>query len=237
LRIEEAPGTRHGRIHSRNWLLKGHFDFDGQNSRNTTTMQIRDELRIARSLPPKNLVIANFPSGQTRKHTYWWRDTEREYGEGQFVAAISKFHPVLSLGVSIEKGVTAATASRREQIMDSNTWDWQRLVNGLADMLEHDVPSIAKATNEPIHVRIRSRDRTITEVRAWHTRVFSFVQDQWLSVTGVAFVRHHKTCCTSERSLNAALNTTLAPKPRPSWGDPGHAALRGYLATQSGGLQ
>jgi hypothetical protein len=164
---------------SRDWLLKGHFDFDGQNPRKTTTMQIRDELCTARALPTKSLVIANFPSGQARKHTYWWRDTELEYGEAQFVAAVSKLHAILSLGVSVEKGVTAATARRREEIMDPNTWDWSRVVDGLSSVLTQDIPSIAEAITEPVHVRIRSGDRTIAEGRAWHTRAFSFVQDQW----------------------------------------------------------
>ena len=79
----------------------------------------------------KALRLQTTPAAKHGSTPFWWRETELEYGEGQFVAAISKLHPILSLGVSVEKGVTVATASRsRRMRLDPSVWDWRRLVDG-----------------------------------------------------------------------------------------------------------
>ena len=156
------------------WLFKGHFDLDPQSPGSGMMKQIRMKLPHVPAAAHEHQ-IADTADG-TETPTV---GEASQYREGQFVAAISKLHPVLSLGVSVEKGVTAATASRPEQVMVPNFWDWPRLVGGLSHVLEEDVPSIADAITDPVHVRIRSRDRTITKVRAWQTRAFSFVRGQW----------------------------------------------------------
>jgi hypothetical protein len=165
------------------WLHKGHLEFHGQDPRRTTTISIRESLCASLGLPvppsQKSLKMAAFPSGMSFKHTYWWRETDLQYGEGQFVASISKLHAVLSLGVSIEKGVSKDTAARPEQIMDRALWDWQRLLDSLATILSADVPGVAASIERPVHVRIRSRDRLIAGTRAWQMRAFSFVEDQY----------------------------------------------------------
>jgi hypothetical protein len=63
--------------------------------------------------------------------------------------------------------------------MDRRRWDWQKLVQSLPEILEKELPATATAIDDEVHVRIRSRDRRITEARAWHTRAFSLVQGEW----------------------------------------------------------
>ena len=91
------------------WLLKGHFDFADQDQHNTTTLSVKASLCDALGLQPDGLRIANYPTGPSFKHTFWWRESETDYAEAQFVAAISKEHPVLSLARSYQVVEAAAT--------------------------------------------------------------------------------------------------------------------------------
>lgn len=161
------------------WLLKGHFDFAGQDQHNTTTLSIKAGLCEALGLPSDGLQIANYPVGPQFKHTFWWREGRTDYAEAQFVAAISKEHPVLSLGVSVEKGLEGSAIRRPEEVMDRRVWDWPRLVARLSDVLSTDVPKVATGLGSPIHLRVRRGARSDGERRWWQTRAFSFVQDRW----------------------------------------------------------
>ena len=69
------------------WLLKGHFDFAGQDQHNTTTLLIKANLCAALGLPKDGLRIAFYPAGPQYKHSYWWREGDTDYAEAQFVAA------------------------------------------------------------------------------------------------------------------------------------------------------
>src|SRR5262245_55404576 len=152
------------------WLQKGHFDFSGQDGRSTTSQLIKENLRVALGLPKYGLRIAFYPGGMRQRHIYWWREGKVKYAEAQFVAAISKEHPVLSLGVSIEKGCEDAEAKRAGDAMDRRTWDWPRLVKGVADILSSGVPAVARTLNSPVQVRVWSRPRSKEGERiAWHT--------------------------------------------------------------------
>lgn len=161
------------------WLLKGHFDFAGQDQHNTTTLSIKANLCTALGLQPDGLSIANYPTGPAFKHTFWWREGDTDYAEAQFVAAISKEHPVLSLGISVEKGLEGGPATGPKQMMDRHVWDWPRLIESLSDILSADVPGIATAIGAPVQVRVRHGVRWEEDRRWWHTRCFSFVDEQW----------------------------------------------------------
>ncbi|HXG45650.1 MAG TPA: hypothetical protein VNJ71_12940 [Gemmatimonadales bacterium] len=87
------------------WLLKGHCDCAGQDRSNTTTVAIRAPLCEALGRPRDGLQIANYSVGPQLKHTFWWREGSTDDAETQFVATISRKHPVLSLGLSVEKGL------------------------------------------------------------------------------------------------------------------------------------
>ncbi len=154
------------------WLLKGHFDFAGQGQHDTTTLSIKANLCSALGLQPDGLRIANYPTGPSFKHTFWWREGGRDFAEAQFVAAISKEHPVLSLGVS-------GSAKRPQQAMDRRLWDWPHLVENLPTILSTDVPDVAAATRGPVHVRVRHGVQWDGGRRWWHTRCFSFVGEGW----------------------------------------------------------
>jgi len=161
------------------WLQKGHFDFSRQDSRNTTSLLIRSNLCAVLSLPKDGLEIRRYPVGPQFSHVYWWREGSEDYAEAQFVAAISKDHPVLSLGVSIEKGREDAESMRAGDAMDRRSWDWPRLVIGIADILSDEVPAASKALDASVHVRIWTRKRPDNDRSGWYVRAFSFVDDEW----------------------------------------------------------
>ena len=123
-------------------------------------MRIRESLCVALGLPANGLEIASYPTGPQFRHTYWWRDHKVDYAEAQFVAAISHVHPVLSLGVSVEKGLEGGTATRPERAMDRRVWDWPRLVDGLSEILLTDVPAVAGGQTSEGEPRIQPRSLT-----------------------------------------------------------------------------
>jgi hypothetical protein len=153
--------------------------WNGALSPSAVQIELKANLCAALGLPKDGLRIAYYPVGPQFRHIYWWREGSDDYAEAQFVAAISKDHPVLSLGVSIEKASEDGEAKRAGDAMDRCTWDWPRLVKGLADILSSDVPAAAKALNSSVHMRVWSRPRPKGERVGWHTRAFSFVDDQW----------------------------------------------------------
>jgi len=161
---------------SASWLLKGHFDFSAQDSHHTTTQQIKAELCAALSLPKRGLRIASFPVGVAKRHTFWWREGTVDYAEAQFFAEVSETHPILSLGVSVEKG-PEDRARRVEELMDRANWDWPRLVKHLPVVISNDIPAAAGVLQGPINLRIRGRQAD-TEA-AWETRAYSFVDGGW----------------------------------------------------------
>jgi len=161
---------------SASWLLKGYFDFSAQDRNHRTTDLIRTDLCAALGLPNDGLRIAGFPVGASWRHIVWWREGNVDYAQAQFFAEVSETHPVLSLGVGVEKGLEDH-ARRPEELMDRSTWDWPRLIAHLHVILSTDVAAVAAALGGPIALRIRSRQAD-TET-AWETRAFSFVDGCW----------------------------------------------------------
>ena len=144
---------------------------------------IRDELCTRLALPARSLRIANYPVGPSFKHIYWWREGGTDYAEAQFFAEVSKSHPVLSLGVAVEKGredLTSPVPLRRpEQLMDRRTWDWPRLVQYFPNILATEVVAAAASLRGSVNVRIRSKSFADPDTTAWETRTFSLVDGSW----------------------------------------------------------
>ena len=110
---------------SASWLLRGYFDFSAQNKRETTSQQIRDALCVGLDLPPKRLKMAHFPVGTNWRYVFWWRENDVDYAEAQFMASISKHHPVFSLGISMEKG---REIPDKKPHLDRDKWDWSHFM-------------------------------------------------------------------------------------------------------------
>ncbi len=72
--------------------------------------------------------MASYPVGAGWRHVFWWRETEADLAEAQFIASISEEYPILSLGISVEKG--RATATKNRPALDP-TWDWRNLLRRL----------------------------------------------------------------------------------------------------------
>jgi hypothetical protein len=164
---------------SASWLLKGHFDFSEQDPRRTITQLIKADLCNSLGLPKDGLRIAQYPVGPNWKHIVWWREGDADYAEAQFFAEVSRTHPMLSLGIAIEKG-TEGHARRPQELMDRASWDWPRLIEHLPIVLSTDVVAAASALQAPINIRISSKRRVAPDPEAgWKTRAFSFVDGSW----------------------------------------------------------
>jgi hypothetical protein len=145
------------------WLTRGYFDLSKE-GQPTTTKIIRDELCKSIGLAPGSLQIANYPVGPSWKHTYWWREGKRDYAEAQFFVQIAREYPVLSVGISVEKGFEddqALPANR--QTLDRRFWDWQHLVNDSLALLQEDLALVADHLSHPFYVRFHEHDRDDNE--------------------------------------------------------------------------
>lgn len=158
------------------WLRRGYFDFSADGGRNTPTQVIRDHLATSRGLPSSALRIASYPVGPAWRHTFWWREGTSDYSEAQVFAEIGHY-PVLSLGVSIEKGREDAAAPANRRMVRSD-WDWSILRQQVDLVLTDDVPASAASLQAPVHLRIRVRPQRDSNEKA-EDRSFSFVDNHW----------------------------------------------------------
>jgi len=166
-----------------NWLTRGNF-YDLTAKAPPIMRAIQEELCRQLRMPTSQLRIAHFPPRETYKHCYWWREGKTGFVEAQFFAEVSRSYPVLSLGVSIEKGRENVVQTGSKPLMDRRTWDWGRLVDHLPAMLDGDLRHAAGIPPAPIHVRVRSRGLVPAGLNAWVTRAFSLIEGDW-------FQRHH----------------------------------------------
>ena len=104
------------------WLRQGHYDF--RNQKPSYMQAVRSELSRALGLADHPLRIASWPVGPRWRYTYWWREGKSNYAEAQFFASMAQEYPVLSLGVSVEKGYEGRQRAKGELRMDRRSWDW-----------------------------------------------------------------------------------------------------------------
>jgi hypothetical protein len=133
------------------WVVRGYFDV----AEYPIMPAIKDRLAVALGRP---MHIAVYPPGPKFKRTYWWREGDDDYVEAQFCMRIDGDYPVLSIGVSVEKGLEqAAAAGKAFALMDRKTWDWRRLLDGSAEIFAKDVPRLASVLTKPLSIRILAR--------------------------------------------------------------------------------
>lgn len=149
------------------WLHQGFFVL-GDDQANFTRA-VRDELQRSLGLAFR---IGGYPNRQAWRHTVWWREGDQNYAEAQFFARISKEYPVLSMGVSVEKGIEGPVETSDEE-MDRQTWHWPRFVQHAEDILSSEVRAVSANLGQPISLRIK------VWREAAETRAFSLVNGQW----------------------------------------------------------
>ncbi len=160
------------------WLHQGFFVLGNER----LMPSVRKGLERGLNLPAGTFRIAQFPMHKKWRHTCWWREGHLKYVEAQFFAQIAQDYPVLSLGVSIEKGYEgqADAAPEKQMDLDRGVWDWPRLTADAERLLSADIVAIAEALRQPIHIRIRSRKRPLSEEKVgWHSRAFSLIEGSW----------------------------------------------------------
>ncbi len=168
------------------WLIRGNF-IDVAATRPSIMEEVREALGKRLGRRGSKLRIFYFPPRATFRHCYWWREGRENYIEAQFVAELSRSHAVLSLGVSVEKGreeAGAPAARQSKATMNRRTWDWDRFVKNLPEVLGADLPAVAKKLSSTIQLRVRSRRQGRNASSAWELRAFSLANNHW-------FQRHH----------------------------------------------
>jgi hypothetical protein len=172
------------------WLLRGYFDVTDPSGGPSATQCIRDELAAGLDQPPETLHIKSYPVGPTWRHTYWWREGHLDYAETQFFAQISEEFPVLSVGISVEKGLENDEAAPPGFLMDRTTWDWQRLVDRASEVLGVAIPECATALRRPVALRLNATrydpGKTTQSERTTFRKAFVFIAGSW-------FERHSGT--------------------------------------------
>jgi hypothetical protein len=166
-----------------NWLFRGYFEVSDPSGGPSITQQVRDTLAARLGRSAANFRIASYPVGPSWRHTFWWREGDCDYAEAQFFARIAEEYPVLSVGVSVEKGLeepeAAPSAKRATYLMDRKIWDWQRLKNRAKEVLTVDVPACASLVSRPLELRFYThryvRGKTTTRER----RAFVFRNGAW----------------------------------------------------------
>jgi hypothetical protein len=166
-----------------NWLFRGYFEVSDPSGGPSITQQIRKSLAGRMGGSAASFRIASFPVGPVWRHTFWWREGDSDYAEAQFFARIAEEYPILTVGVSVEKGVekpeAIASAKRTTFIMDRKIWDWQRLKNRAKDVLATDVPRCASLISRPVEIRFYTHRYDRGEVTTRERRAFVFQGGGW----------------------------------------------------------
>jgi hypothetical protein len=157
------------------WLLQGYFDFSSSHSHQSPSQEIRDALAQGLGLSSAALKIASYPVGPAWRYSFWWREGDSDYAEAQFFAQIGHF-PILSLGVSVEKGLEGSRVPTAQQ-MNRRTWDWRGLIDRGELILSEDAPEASERLQQPINLRIRVSHSGDSDF--YQFRTFSFVSGQW----------------------------------------------------------
>jgi hypothetical protein len=135
---------------------------------------------LATHLDLPTLQIAYYAAGPTWKYTFWWREGNSEYAEAQFFARIAEEYSVLSVGVSIEKGLEDRDAARSaKRLMDRKIWDWERLKNRAKDLLRLDVPACASTLSRPLELRFYTHRYLRGKAGPRERRTFVFCEGAW----------------------------------------------------------
>ncbi|MBM3293948.1 MAG: hypothetical protein FJY82_05420 [Candidatus Aminicenantes bacterium] len=166
-----------------NWLFRGYFGVSAPSGGPSITQQVRDRLAIRMGRSPSAVKIASYPVGPAWRHTFWWREGAVDYAEAQFFARIAEDYPVLSVGVSVEKGLeeprAAPSAKRRTYLMERQKWDWQRFIKLAAEVLRSDVPECSSLLSRPVTLRLDTHQFVKGKAGARERAAFVFLEGAW----------------------------------------------------------
>lgn len=151
------------------WLTRGYFDLSSTD-KPSTTQQIRDVLSASLGV---RFTIKSYPVGPAFRRVFWWRVGDSDYSEAQLCAQISSDYPVLSLGVSVEKGFEG---TKKGPQMNRRSWAWQRLIRHRQQILSVEIPKVAKQVRRAINLRISTHEYGL---ESRYTYAFSYVDRKW----------------------------------------------------------
>ena len=139
----------------RDWLDHGFFQVTDSRGK-SFSQEVRKALAAGLGLSPTDLRLASFPVGPAWRFALWWREGGVDFAEAQFMAAIAGDFPVLSLGVSVEKGLEKLPwlTGESPRRMDRRSWDWPRFLRRAKKILEADVPACSRALRRPVSFRM-----------------------------------------------------------------------------------
>ncbi len=154
------------------WLTQGHFELNGD----PLMQDIRKRIEAGIG---RHLKISTFPAHAGWRNTFWWNERPGRYTEAQFFMSLASDYPVLSFGVSVEKGIEDAAFLLHEEPdskMDRATWDWQRLIEVAPAVLGADVPQIAATVDSPVNIRMYA-SRSVPDPEGRIREHFAYVFD------------------------------------------------------------
>ena len=174
-----------------NWLTRGYFDLRNADGGQTVTQQVRDNLADHLGQPRRAVKIRSYPVGPAWRHTVWWGEGEVGFPEAQFIMRTSEEYPILSVGLSVEKGMgTPRVGAPKSDLMDE-TWSWNRFKDEADSFLEHDIPGCSSDIGRPISLRFFPYDYKAASPINIPRRTF-------VSDGGLWFERHVGSAKTSE---------------------------------------
>ena len=137
------------------WLEHGLFQVTDSSGK-SFNRQVPKALAARLGLAPADLQLASFPVGPAWRFALWWREWEVDFAEAQFMAAIAADFPILSLGVSVEKGLEKrpGLAPDDPRHMDRRSWDWPNFRRRTRQILMRDIPRCSQALGRPVSLRL-----------------------------------------------------------------------------------
>jgi len=163
------------------WVSRGYFTVKDPEGGEPLTKLVRTSIARALGRDSDEIHVAAFPVGPAWRYALWWREGNDDYAEVQFFAGLSQEHPILSAGISVEKGLegAAATKARPTQSLDRATWDWPRFVERVEHLLEKDVPECSHRLGRSLVVRFRASGRGTESEGQRETRAYLYEGGAW----------------------------------------------------------
>jgi hypothetical protein len=169
------------------WVTRGYFDVGDPGGGKSLTQRVRGSIATALGLKPSDVQLASYPVGPAWRYALWWREGEADYAEAQFFAGLSPEHPILSAGISVEKGLEAGSVSIGDsRRMNRASWDWPRFLSCSPELLAKEVPACSDSLGRPVVVRFRASGRGVDSEGQRESYTFLYDAGRW-------FQRHKGT--------------------------------------------
>jgi len=174
-----------------NWVIRGYFDLGVPPGGESVTKLVQASLASALG---RQIRRASYPVGPAWRYALWWREGDVNFAEAQFFASLSPEYPILSVGVSVEKGLEGpSVGTDEERFMHRSLWDWPRFVASCQALFELDVPACNREVRRSVVVRLRASGRGEESEGQKHTWTFVHHEGEW-------FERHKGTATPADIS-------------------------------------